>query len=107
MQFMPELQQFLLDNGRIFTVRKFKMDSRLVYIETGEKCRRLFIRQIKAKEELEPYVSESGFDNLRDWWSKIRHFIPPQGPFYLYQVDLLPIPPKLTIKLPSPRQRGT
>lgn len=89
MQFMPELQDFLKDNGRIYTVRKFKMNTRLVTIETGENCKRTFLKQIATKEELKPYVKESGFDNLRDWWSKVRYHIPPQGPFYLYQVDLI------------------
>ena len=87
---MPELRHFLVENGRIYSVRKFKMDTRLVFLETGEKCKRTFLKQIKTKEELEPYVGESGFDNLKDWWSKVRHHIPPQGPFYLYQVDFIP-----------------
>jgi len=89
MQFMPELRQYLLENGKIFTVRKFKMDSRLVYLETGEKCKRLFLKQINTREELKPFLSESGFSELKDWWSKIRRHIPPRGPFYLYQVNLI------------------
>ena len=89
MQFMPELQTFLKKNGRIYTVRKFKMSTRLVTIETGENCKRQFLKQITTREELEPYVKESGFDTLLEWWSKIRRHIPPQGPFYLYQVSLI------------------
>ena len=90
MQFMPELQAFLKKNGKIYTVRKFKMDTRLVTIETGESCKRTFLKQITTREELEPYVYASGFNNLLEWWGKIRRHIPPQGPFYLYQVDLVP-----------------
>ena len=89
MQFMPELRQFLLKNGKIFTVRKFKMKSSLVYVETGERCKRVFLKQILAKDELEPYLKDSGFETLDAWWTKIEYHIPQQGPFYLYQVEIL------------------
>ena len=89
MQFMPELQDFLKKTGKIYTVRKFKMDTRLVTIETGESCKRTFLKQITSRKELEPYVYACGFKTIDEWWGKIRRHIPPQGPFYLYQVDLI------------------
>ena len=92
MQLMQELQDFLKDNRRIFSVRKFKMKSSMVLVNGEIKCKRLFIHQIYEKSELLPYVPESGFKLLDDWWKKIKHHIPTEGPYYLYKVELLDNP---------------
>jgi len=92
MQFMQELQDFLESNRRIFSVRKFRMKTSMVMVNGEIKCKRIFIQQVSSNTELLPHVSESGFSNLGDWWTKIKHHIPSNGPYYLYKVELLPKP---------------
>ena len=77
MQFMPKLRHLLRTTGRIYTLRKYRMD-------VGP-CRRTPIREVHDVAELEPYVAESGFTSVRSWWSMARHYIPNErDPIYLY-----------------------
>ncbi len=89
MSFIPELKGFLLRTGFIYTVRKYKMG--LAIVEVGEVglCKRLPQGQV-YREDLEPFVSGSGFNSLDEWWSKVRHFVPNKDyPLYLYRVEIL------------------
>ena len=89
MSFMPELRKFLLDNTRIYTVRKYKMGLATVEVSGVGLCKRI-PQGMTYKEDLEPFVSDSGFSTLEDWWAKIRHFVPDKtDPLYLYRIELL------------------
>ena len=88
MSFMPQLKGFLLRNKVIYSVRKFDMPSGIVHIEDIGDAYRTYVSQIYSREELESYVNQSGFETLLDWWSKIKYFIPTDGPYFLYKVEL-------------------
>lgn len=90
MSFMPQLRDFLAEKGMIYTVRKFNMVEKIVHIEGVGDCKRTPLGLI-TKEDLIPFVPESGFETLEEWWSKIRYFIPPGQPMYLYKVVVLPL----------------
>ncbi len=90
MSFMPQLKEYLLKNGFIFTVRKYKMKEDTVLILDVGACHRLPIGLVKDKVDLFPYVEHSGFLTLEDWWTKVKYFIPRESdPKYLYKVDLV------------------
>jgi hypothetical protein len=90
MSFLPELKIFLLKNGLIYTVRKYKMSEAIVSIEGVGECKREPLGTIKTKEDLEPFVGSSGFDTVDAWWKKIKYFIPSEGDIkYLYRTRLL------------------
>ena len=90
MSFMPQLKEFLLRNGTIYTVRKYKMRNAIVDVEGIGECHRIPIGTIKDKEDLTPYLEESGFESVEDWWKKIRYFIPNSWDTkYLYKVVVL------------------
>lgn len=90
MMLMPELGQFLIKNGFIYTVRKYKMIEKEVDVDGVGLCLRRPRGQIFDKKELEWCAKYSGFDSLDDWWKKIRQFIPnKRDPMYLYCVELL------------------
>ena len=89
MSFLPQLKAFLMGLGVIYTVRKYKMTDAIVEVADIGKCHRVPIGQISSKEDLEPYVAESGFSTVDDWWNKIKFFIPYEDdPMYLYKVEV-------------------
>ena len=90
MSFLPRLQEFLLDNGFIFTVRKYRMTRAVVDIDGVGKCNRIPITGVVSRETLLPYLKSSGFPTLEDWWAKIRYFTPNKNlPLYLYKVEVI------------------
>lgn len=89
MSFMPELKKFLLENGLIYTVRKYRMVKADVEVEGVGVCLRAPIGTISSQEDLLPYVENSGFPSVKDWWDKIRHFVPDkENTLYLYLVEV-------------------
>ena len=89
MSFLPQLRVFLKGLGVIYTVRKYKMTNATVEVLDVGLCYRFPLGQIKKKEDLDPYVSESGFSTVDDWWRKIREFIPDErDKMYLYKVEV-------------------
>lgn len=87
MRFLPELKQFLLDHGEIYTVRKYKMVQNLVVIEGVGVYLRIPLGTVTKEEDLEPYVLLSGFPTTQAWWEKILTFIPRRWDVkYLYHV---------------------
>ena len=90
MSFIPQLKEFLLTNGIIYTVRKYKMSDAIVNVEDIGECHRIPVGTVDRKEDLIPYVEESGFETIEDWWKKIRYFIPNSWDTkYLYKVEVL------------------
>ena len=90
MSFIPQLKEFLLTNGIIYTVRKYKMSDAIVNVEGIGECHRIPVGTMDRKEDLIPYVEESGFETIEDWWKKIRYFIPDSWDTkYLYKVVVL------------------
>jgi len=88
MSFIPELKEFLLKGGFIYTVRKYRMDLAIVDVNGVGPCKRFPQGQVH-KEDLGPFVSKSGFDSLEAWWAKIRYFVPNEAdPLYLYRVEV-------------------
>ncbi len=89
MSFMPELKQFLLRNGLIYTVRKYKMLRAIVDIEGVGLCDRFPLGEVNGQEDLIHYAESSGFQSVEDWWSMIRHFVPDkESTLYLYKVEV-------------------
>lgn len=84
---MPKLKDYLITNGVIYTVRKFNMPSKDVWIDKTGWYKRTHIKQIFSKKELEPYADTSGFDSLDEWWDMIKYLIPTHGPYFLYKVE--------------------
>ena len=70
MNFLPQLRLFLLEKGAIYTVRKYKMKDELVEVIGVGVCHRIPLGLVH-QEELEPYVSNSGFKSLAAWWNMI------------------------------------
>jgi len=90
MSFIPQLKEFLLTNGIIYTVRKYKMSDAIVNVEGIGECHRIPVGTVDRKEDLIPYVEESGFETIEDWWKKIKYFIPNSwNTKYLYKVEVL------------------
>ena len=89
MSFLPELKDFLLKNGFIYTVRKYKMSEALVEIEGVGQCRREPLGTIEAKAGLLPFIESSGFSTVDTWWKKIKYFIPGDDIKYLYRVGVV------------------
>ncbi len=88
MSFIPALKDFLLEKGVVFTVRKYRMEEKLVEVEGVGGCQRSPLGPISKKEDLLPYVELSGFPSVEDWWAKIRFFITDaDSPMYLYKVE--------------------
>ncbi len=86
---MPQLSDFLKKNRRIYTVRKYEMSFSLVEVSGVGLCKRLPLGVINTKNDLYPYVAESGFSSLDDWWNKICEFIPGKKlRKYIYQVEV-------------------
>ncbi len=52
MQFIPELSNFLLKNGFIYTVRKYRMSQLNIEAEGVGLCRRIPLGEIEEKEDL-------------------------------------------------------
>jgi len=89
MSFLPQLKYYLKGMGIIYTVRKYKMTDALVDVVDVGKCHRIPVEEIHSKEDLLPYVKQSGFASLDDWWNKIKEFIPNgNDPMYLYKVEV-------------------
>jgi len=74
---VPQVRQCLLRQGRVFTVRSYLVEgrfSRLVQAEGVGLCWRELVGQVKCKEDLLPFVQNSGFDCVDDWWNKVVQF---------------------------------
>ena len=89
MQFIPDLKEFLYDNRRIYTVRKFNMQRAMVHVEGVGMCTREPLGEIKSFDELENYVGMSGFETLSAWRRKICQFVPKGESMYLYLVKVV------------------
>jgi len=89
MSFIPDLKDFLYENRRIYTVRKFDMQRAMVHIEGVGMCTREPLGKIESFEELETYVDMSGFSTLSAWKRKICQFIPKGESMYLYLVKVV------------------
>ena len=88
MQFLEELRDFLREERVIYTVRKYKMAPKLVHVEGVGSCRRVPMGEITGAGDLAPYYTYSGFPTMGDWWAKVRSFIAPGEPMYLYRVEV-------------------
>ena len=89
MSFMPELKQFLIRNGLVYTVRKYKMLRAIVEVEGVGLCDRFPLGEVAGQEDLIPYAENSGFQSAQEWWSMVRHFVPDEkSTLYLYLVEV-------------------
>lgn len=89
MTFVPTLKDFLRVTKLIYTVRKYEYTTPLVVVEGVGKCRRTLVTRIFDVRELHPYVGYSGFNTVSDWGSRIRCFIKPGEPRFLYKVEVM------------------
>lgn len=89
MSFLPELRNFLKENGLIYTVRRYRMSDAIVEVDGIGECHRVPLGRVFVKEDLIRYYDLSGFKTVDDWWKKIKYFIPGSGsPMYLYEVKI-------------------
>lgn len=82
------VRNYLLRNGEVFTVRKWKSKSKFRVIDF--EGRGYMVERIKAvsgRRSILKYVRSSGFDNVDAWWSAIKKFDAMRG--QLYHVTLL------------------
>jgi len=87
MRFLPELCEFLLERGIIYTVRGYDMKAATVNVDGVGRCRRTSLGKVYVREELSPYVHLSGFSSLSDWCDKINEFCYEDK--WLYKVEVL------------------
>lgn len=87
MSFLPQLRAFLKSRGVIYTVRKYRLPDGDVEVLDVGKCRRTFVGVV-TKDDLAPYVGDSGFYSVESWWQKIKFFVPGDDTLYLYKVEV-------------------
>jgi hypothetical protein len=74
---VPQVRQCLLRHGRVLTVRSYLVEGRfgrLVQADGVGLCWRELVGQVKAKQDLLPFVQFSGFDNVDQWWDQVMRF---------------------------------
>lgn len=79
------VKECLKNNGKVFTVRKWKSYEVEGFVEVkgiGE-CKKVRICEVKCKNDIERYVKLSGFANMIDWWNKVEMFGAGNGWLYL------------------------
>lgn len=89
MAFLPELAFYLKEYKTIYTVRGYCMSEANVEVEGVGRCLRVPLGVIEHKDDLLPYVSQSGFSSIEGWWAKILSFVSPRAPKYLYKVEVM------------------
>lgn len=77
--------------GRVFTVRDidYQADTAIVPQLKNEKVQRRKIATFRYDYDLEPYLRESGFAEVVDWWDMIdyrRTSATERRPYFLYRV---------------------
>jgi len=88
MLFLPELAEFLKEKSYIYTVRGYDMTYKEIKVITVGTCIREPLGLVTISESLNPYVSFSGFQTLKDWINKIKTFIKRGKPSWLYKVTV-------------------
>ena len=87
MSFSPDQKKFLLDNGKIYTVRKYAISDSDVKVSNIGICSRKPLGII-VQSDLDKYVRESGFDTVEDWLHMINRLISVGNTMFLYEVTL-------------------
>ena len=81
------VKDFLLENGFVFTVRKYKYKENFC-IFNKVLYKRIFIKQVHNPCDLEDFLKFSGFSLLREWSSKVFEFIGNKDKYlYLVVID--------------------
>ena len=90
MTFYPFLQDFLNENGIIYTVRRFLYEppSGMVYIPGVGGCKRELVFKDVVEKDLQDYYLFSGFQTREDWWDKIQEINKnyKSSKLYLYRI---------------------
>ena len=91
MYFLLQLQEYLLSNNFIYTVRKYRYSDKpdIVFIPGVGACHRELIRGNVTKNDLQSYSGSSGFASLEDWWNMIIKINPSLPKLYLYYVCIV------------------
>jgi|SRR3972149_1973263 len=91
MHFMPTLQEYLLKNSSIYTIRKYRYseDSEAIFIPGVGGCHRELVKEGVVKDDLVPYYSSSGFGTVEDWWNMVTKINPSLPRLYLYYVRVV------------------
>lgn len=89
MDFTSGLAEFLMREGKIHTLRKYKYSGQQADVLGVGEVNRHHVATIHRKEDLEPYLLSSGFATTEAWWKMARKLNKNYlGPFYLYEVTL-------------------
>ena len=67
------VRKCLAKNGVVFTVRGYMYQSEWSKLDNNW-IRRLLIKEVNSKGDLEAYVALSGFESIEEWWNKIEEF---------------------------------
>ena len=83
-----QVKDFLSNNGCVLTVRgyDYKTTSAIVPELDGIRIKRKTICEIKSIDDLDGFVSLSGFGTVAEWWIQIRRFC--KGKMWLYRVQI-------------------
>lgn len=81
-----QVRDFLSKKGFVYTVRGYCYKGNLTNIGNSI-AERKFIMEVTEPDDLEPYVSVSGFDSVLEWWYKILKYCKDEK--YLYRVKLV------------------
>ena len=102
---VPEVREFLMKNGEVYTVRSFESRDRFTVVPVNNlpDCLKEKICKIKSYKDLTRYTHLSGFKSPMEWWRKIEEMKATEG--WLYHVSVLeeeefisPSEPKPTYK---------
>ena len=85
---LKNVKECLMKNGVVFTVRKWKSygNVEFVNVEGVGVCRKERVQEVHGVEDVKEFVELSGFENVVDWWSKIKMFGACDG--WLYKVSV-------------------
>ena len=87
MRFLPELRDFLRKHGAIYTVRGYNMRPAWVGVDGVGRWRRTSLGKVHSMVDLKPYAEQSGFSDVKSWWSKIEFFCSGRDK-WLYKIEV-------------------
>jgi hypothetical protein len=85
--FLPSLQAFLREHGRIYTLRAYKRSGSLTVVPNVGRCSVRIVKRVVTINDLKPFVDMSGLPSVELWWIKAND-LSGYGPKVLYEVTV-------------------
>ena len=92
MQFIPQLKQFLLANGHIYTLRAYNYSDLRCSVDDVGDCNRSLVETFHGwppSDALECYVADSGFSSAEEWLAMLARLAKDATVIYLWQVEVI------------------